>query len=418
MIKRLRRKFVLIVMTVVTVMLLAIFVAMFTTTQKNNETMSLGMLQQALTVRPSPRDNSSSPFESNPFPSNGSLPNMRLPVLVIEIDASGKISIVTNQLHFVKDESIEPIADLVLTGNGETGIVQNYELRYLRRDTQRGMRIALADISIEKEILSTQIKNSLLVGSGSMIAFFFLSLFSARWAVYPVEVAWDRQKQFVANASHELKTPLTVIISNVDMIRADKLLDDEKNARRMEHVHAEAMLMKKLVEDMLTLAKSDNAETPGICNLIDFSYIAKSSVLMYEPIIFDEGKKLEYEIENDLSITGDAQKLQQAIHILLDNALKYSSANSLISVSMCRSEHNTLLLKVENAGMPIPASELENIFLRFYRRDDSRSEHGSFGLGLSIAQSIVGEHCGKIWAESDGISGNCFYISLPIAAGH
>ena len=414
MIKRLRRKFVLIVMAVVTVILLAIFLTIIMTTQRNNERMSLGMLQQALTTRPSPRDSSSPTFENNPFPPNGNLPNMRLPVLIINVDESGTVSIVTNQLHFVEDTDIEPIVELVLAGNGENGIVQAYELRYLRRNTENGMRIALADISMEKEILSTQIKNSLLVGSGSMITFFFLSLFLAHWAVSPVEVAWERQKQFIANASHELKTPLTVILSNADILRANKSFEDEKNARRMDHIHAEAMRMKKLVEDMLTLARSDNAETPNTYGLVDLSYVVKSAVLMYEPIIFNESKKLEHEIEHGFSIMGDAQKLQQTIHILLDNAIKYSNANSIISVSMRQSEQSTLLLKVENEGVPIPTHELESIFLRFYRRDDSRSEHGSFGLGLSIAQSIVNEHDGKIWAESDGISKNFFFISLPI----
>jgi len=417
MIKRLRRKFVLIVMAVVTVILLAIFVTILTTTQKNNERMSLGMLQQALTGRPSPRDNLSPPFESSPFPSGGGLPNIRLPVLIIEIDATGTVSIVTNQLHFIEDVDIGPVTELVLAGNGETGIVPNYELRYLRRDTEKGVRVALADISMEKEVLSTQIKNSLLVGSGAMIAFFFLCLFLAHWAVRPVEVAWERQKQFVANASHELKTPLTVILSNADILRADKLFEDEKNARRMEHIHAEAMRMKKLVEDMLTLAKSDNAEALNIYSRVDFSYIVKSAVLVYEPVVFDEEKKLAYEIGSGLSVMGDSQKLQQAIYILLDNALKYSNVNSSISVSLCRAECDTLLLRVENEGIPIPAHELENIFLRFYRRDDSRSEHGSFGLGLSIAQSIVSEHNGRIWAESDRISKNRFYISLPTATG-
>jgi len=414
MIKRLRRKFVLIVMAVVTVILLAIFITMLTTTQRNNERMSLGMLQQVLTVRPSPYDNANPPFENSPFPSGDNLPNMRLPVLIIEIAASGTVSTVTNQLHFIENADIGPITELVLSGNGETGIVQNYDLRYLRRNTESGMRIALADISMEKEILSTQIKNSLLIGGGSMLVFFFLSLFLARWAVRPVEAAWELQKQFIANASHELKTPLTVILSNADMLRTSKSFEDEKNARRMEHIHAEAVRMKKLVEDMLTLAQSDNAETPNIYSLVDFSYIVKSAALMYEPIIFDEEKKLIYEVESGLSVMGDAQKLQQATHILLDNALKYSPVGGLIRIDLRRSETGSLLLMVENEGTPIPAHELESIFLRFYRRDESRSEHDSFGLGLSIAQSIIDWHNGKLWAESDGVSKNCFYISLPI----
>ena len=412
MIKRLRRKFVLVVMAVVTLILLAIFFTMLTTTQRNNERISVGMLHQALIVRPSPRNTASPPPERDAFPSGDSFPNMRLPVLVIDVDVNGKISTATNQLHFIENEDIGPITELVLDKDGETGIIQNYELRYLRRSTGGGFRIALADISMEQKNLKTQIANSLFIGGAAMLAFFFLSLFLARWAVRPVEIAWERQKQFIANASHELKTPLTVILSNADMLRADKQVEDEKNARRMEHIHVEAMRMKRLIEDMLTLAKSDSAEAPGIYSAVDFSYIVKSAVLVYEPIAFSEEKRFFCEIESGLSVMGDSQKLEQAIHILLDNALKYSPRNGSICVSLCQSEYKTLLLKVENEGTPIPAHEWESIFLRFYRRDESRSEHGSFGLGLSIAQGIIGEHNGKIWAESDGISKNCFFVSL------
>ena len=418
MIKRLRRKFVLIVMAVVTLILLAIFFTMLTTTQRNNERMSLDVLQQALSVRQAPPHSNISPRpDNNPFPSGASFPNMRQPVLIVDMSANGIISTISNQLHFIEQEDIVPIVELVLLSEENTGIIQSYDLRYLLRSTENGIRIALADIYMEQEILNTQIKNSLLIGSAAMLTFFFLSLFLAHWAVRPVETAWERQKQFIANASHELKTPLTVILSNADMLRTDKLFEDENNARRMEHIHAEAMRMKKLVEDMLALAKSDNAETQSIYSVVDFSYITKSATLMYEPIAFDEKKMLSYEIESGLSVMGDPQKLQQAIYVLLDNAIKYSPSSGSIHISLCQSEHKTLLFSVENEGTPIPADELDNIFLRFYRRDESRSEHGSFGLGLSIAQSIISEHDGKIWAESDGISKNCFYISLPIAAG-
>jgi len=414
MIKRLRRKFVLIVMAVVTVILLAIFFTMLATTQKNNERISLDILHQALSVRPAPRINIFPRTESNSFPSGESFHNMRQPVLVVDVSPNGTASIITNQLHFIEQEDIVPIVELVLEREENTGIIQSYELRYLLRSTEYGVRIALADISMEQEILNTQIKNSLLIGSAAILAFFFLSLFLAHWAVRPVGIAWERQKQFIANASHELKTPLTVILSNADILRTDKLFEDENNARRMEHIHAEAMRMKKLVEDMLTLAKSDNVETSSIYSVVDFSYIVKSAALMYEPIAFDEEKELSYEIESGLSVMGDSQKLQQAICVLLDNALKYSHSKGSIKIELRKSEHKALSLKVENEGVPIPAEELENIFLRFYRRDEARSEHGSFGLGLSIAQNIINEHNGKIWAESDGISINRFYVRLAL----
>lgn len=402
-------------MTVVTLILLAIFITILKATQRNNERMSVGMLQQALTIKFSPHNNISLPSETTPpFPSNGNLMNMRMSVLIIEVDTDGIVSTITNQLHFIENTDIKPISKLVLDGEGETGIVPEYKLRYLRRNTSNGFHIALADISIEQEILNTQIKNVLLIGSVAMFAFFLLSIFLSRWAVRPIEIAWERQKQFIANASHELKTPLTVILSNADMLKTDKSFEDEKNIRRMEHIHAEAMRMKKLVEDMLTLVKSDNMETQSIHSLVDFSYILKSAVLMYEPIIFDDGKKLSYKIETGLSVMGDAQELQQTIYILLDNALKYSPTEGSINIELYRLEGKTLLLKVKSDGMPIPVNELENIFLRFYRRDEARSEHDSFGLGLSIAQNIINWHNGKIWAESSEKLGNIFYVILSL----
>lgn len=414
MIKKLRRKLVLIVMAVVMLILLAIFITILLTTQRNNERMSVGILHQTLNVRPFPSGTKPPVVDSQPPPPERLAPQMRLPVLIMEIDGDGNVSVITNQLHFIGESDIAPIAELVASKAENIGILSDYALRYLRKSTESGMRVAFADISVEQEILKTQIANSLLIGGLAMLAFFFLSLFLARWAVRPVEVAWEQQKQFIANASHELKTPLTIILSNADMLRTEKNLADDKNARRMEHIHVAAVRMKQLVEDMLALAKSDSGERTALHSVVDFSYIVKSAVLMYEPIFYDEGKGLSYEIEDNLSVRGDLPRLQQVIHILLDNARKYSSAHGAIRVRLSKAEHKSLLLKVSNEGAPIPKAELEQIFLRFYRRDESRSEHGSFGLGLSIAQSIVSKHKGNIWADSDEKSGNSFYVSLPL----
>ena len=415
MIQKLRRKLVLIVMSVVAIILLAIFVTMLLTTQKNNERMSIGALHQALNMRSFPRDMKPPLVDSRPSPSQGSASQMRLPVLIIEIDEAGNISPISNQLHFIEESDVAPIVELASNKAESMGILSNYALRYLRDNTESGTRIAFIDISMEQEIFKTQIANSLFVGGLAILCFFILSLFLARWAVRPVEVAWKQQKQFIADASHELKTPLTVILSNADMPCAEKSLGEDKNIRRIEHIHAEAVRMKQLVEDMLILAKSDNIEKTEIHYLVDFSYLVKSAVLMYEPIIYDEGKRLSYEIEDNLSVFGDASRLQQMIHILLDNARKYSSAYGAIRVCLSKMEHKGLLLKVSNEGTPIPREDLQKIFLRFYRRDGSRSGHGSFGLGLSIAQSIVHGHKGKIWADSNGKSNNSLYVTLPLS---
>ncbi len=415
MIKRLRRKLVLIVMAVVTLILVAIFFTMLFTIQRNNEQMSVDILHQALNMPPLPNAMKAPLVNDEPSPAERPAPQMRLPVLIIEVDKDGNVSVISNQLHFIEENDIAPIAELSAVKAENLGILSDYGLRYLRKDLASGVRIALADITVEQEILKAQVANSLLIGGLAMLAFFLLSLSLARWAVRPVEIAWEQQKQFIANASHELKTPLTVILSNADMLRTEKNLEGDKNARRMEHIHAAALRMRQLVEDMLALAKSDSEERTAIHSLVDFSYIVKSAVLMYEPIFYDASKELSAEIEDGLSVRGDMLKLQQVIHILLDNARKYSSAQGAIRVSLSQAEHKRLLFIVSNEGAPIPKAELEQIFLRFYRSDESRSEHGSFGLGLSIAQSIVNEHKGNIWADSDENWGNSFYVSLPLA---
>ena len=416
MIARLRRKFVLIVMLVVTLILLAIFFTMLLTTQRNNERISEGILRQALNTRSFAHETRPSDMPSRPFPpvgnNNGPSPNMRLPILVVAVAADGTVSTISNQLHFIAEADIAPLAALALNRAEDSGILQNDVLRYMRAESGSITQIAFADISIEQELLKTQIANSLLIGGLAMLAFFLLSLLLARWAVRPVALAWEQQKQFIANASHELKTPLTVILSNADMLRADKPIEDEKTARRMDHIHTEAVRMKQLVEDMLTLAQTDSAAPRAHHAPVDFSYIVKSAALMYEPIAFDENKSFSHQITEGLWTPGDAGRLQQAAHILLDNALKYAPHCGDIHVSLSAAEHNTILLAVSNNGTPIPADELATIFLRFYRRDEARSAHGSFGLGLSIAQNIVTTHNGKIWAESDEAC-NHFYISLP-----
>ncbi|MFT4105594.1 MAG: HAMP domain-containing sensor histidine kinase [Lacrimispora sp.] len=415
MIRKLRIKFILIVMSIVSVILLAIFFTMMVTAQRNNERMSEGMLRQAIKAGPYPHNGGQPAGDARPLPPGEEGPGRRFPVLVVDVEEDGSVSAVVSQLHFLDEEDIKPLARMALTREDDLGILPDYELRYLREIREGGSRIAFADISMEKEMMKAQIGNSLLIGGASMAAFFLITIFLARWAVRPVEIAWDRQKQFIANASHELKTPLTVILSNAGMLRTGNSFEDEKAVRRLDHIHAEAMRMKQLVEDMLFLARSDHGERSQVYAAVDFSYLVTSAVLVYEPVIYDEEKEFSYEIEDRLSVMGDEARLQQVIHILLDNAGKYSPSGGSIRLTLQKGEHNTLLMKVSNEGEPIPKEELEQIFLRFYRCDDSRSGHGSFGLGLSIAQSIVNDHKGKIWAESDGKSGNHFFVSLPLA---
>jgi len=413
MIRKLRRKFIFVLMSVVTLILLAIFISMLLSASYNTRRMSEAILQQALVMQPSPQDFQPPQEESGLDLANMPMPNARLSVLVAEIDANGKIVFVTNQLYFIKEEAAVSIIQTAMNTAGNMGILNDYGLRWLK--SEDGDRIALADISMEQEMLKNMIMNTLPIGGAALIAFFFISLFLARWTVRPVERSWARQRQFIADASHELKTPLTVILSNADMLSEDEVYTGGKKFRRLEHIQEEARRMKKLVEALLELARSDDAENIRIQERVDFSFIVTSAVLTFEPVIYDERKKISHMVRNDLFVTGDATRLQQLISILLDNAVKYCPKEGQILVDLKEGDKKTVVLTVINDGEPIPKEALNQIFERFYRIDKARSAPGSFGLGLSIAESIVREHGGKIWAGSDSETGNGFYVSLPLA---
>ena len=420
MIRRLQMKFVAILMSVVTIILLAIFFTIFIASRQLNKQLNSSILHQALNMRPHAIDaiipESDSLTFNHPrgaYSPNFNIPNERRPVLVFNVDGASNISTELNQLHFLSNEDIAAIASLVAEETFDEGNLSDYDLRYLRRPLDDGFRIAVVDISIEQRLLRKQILSSLVTVSGAFTIFLVISIFLSRLAIRPVEAAWQSQKQFISDASHELKTPLTVILSNIDMLQKDAP-PNEQNTLRMEHINVEATRMKRLIEDMLTLAMSDNS-TIHTFSRVNFSYIVRNIALVYEPILFDEQKTMTFNIDDGLFVDGNAPRLQQLVYILLDNAHKYSSELGTIRISLTKLDTHTLRLKISNSGEPIPESELKNIFSRFYRRDQSRSGHDSFGLGLSIAQSIVNEHGGKIWAESDVREGNCFYVSLPIS---
>lgn len=411
MIQKLRRKFIFILTSVVTLILLAVFVSVLLSTSINTQRMIETMLQQVLNMRP-PSQGLPPQVEGGQNPVGAVSPNARMPIMVAEISTDGTISFLTNQLQFIEEDEAISAVRAAMNTEKDSGLLQNHELRFQKSDD--GVRIALADISMERAMLQSLIINSLMIGCMALVVFFFASIFLSRWAVRPVELAWKKQRQFVADASHELKTPLTIILSNAEMLSAPETFTDGKKSRRMEHIRAEAARMKKLVDDLLTLAKTDGTKGIMVRERVDFSFLMTRTILTFEPIVFDDRKKLTYKVQENIFVAGEAQRLQQLLSILLDNAVKYCPSGGLIWISLNEIDKKNALLTVFNDGEPIPKEEIAQIFQRFYRIDQSRSARGSFGLGLAIAESIVREHDGKLWVESDDENGNSFFVSLPL----
>lgn len=399
MIKKLQIKFVVINMTIVTIMLFIIFGLVYHLTQRNLETESISMMKSI----------AANPFQlGNP---NDPLEDLRLPFFVLEINLKGELISADGGYYDLSDKIfLNSLISKSTESRQDIGIISEHGLRYCRVQLPKGMILVFSDMSSEEHTLDNLITSFLLIGSFSFLAFLGLSILLARWAIKPVEKAWNQQKQFVADASHELKTPLTVIMTNTQLLLSSDYTESEKK-KFLSSISLMSEQMKQLVEHMLLLAKSDNQQDSVSMTTVDFSKLVLNSVISFEGIFMDKNLILEESIKPNIFIRGNKENLQQAVDILLDNAQKYSHPNTITSVTLSHKEWNTCCLKVSNFGNPISEEDLKHIFQRFYRIDKARSRNGSFGLGLSIAESIITRHKGKIWAESKhGV--NSFFIEL------
>lgn len=399
MIRKLQIKFVVINMTMITVMLCIIFGLIYTFTQSNLETESISMMKTI----------AADPFRlGRP---NDPSSDIKLPYFTLALDLKGELVSTGGGYYDLSDK--EFLADLIQESTGsrrESGVIADHNLRFCRVERPQGTILVFSDISSESSALAALIRNSVMIGVFAFLAFLAISIFLSRWAVKPVAAAWLQQKQFVADASHELKTPLTVIMTNADLLQGEGY-DDAERKTFLQSILLMSRQMKLLVEKMLELAKSDAGQMKQQMKSVDLSNLILDTVFSFEGVFVEKGLTVASSVEPEIMVLGHEQALQQMTDILLDNAQKYSAPNSETTVRLYTSGHGKCRLSVSNPGAEIPQEDRKKIFQRFYRMDQARSRDGSFGLGLSIAESIVTQHKGKIWAESKG-GLNTFVVEL------
>lgn len=401
MLKRLRIKFVCINMLIVTAMLCVIFGTVLHFTRQNLELESLRMMQSI----------AAGPFR--PGRPDQRPEEIRLPYFTLEIGQGGKLLAAGGGYYDLSDEEfLHKIIGAAFQSREQTGVLAEYNLRYQRVITPAGQRIIFADMSSEQSTLNNLVKTCAIIGSASFLAFFLISLFLAYWAVKPVEQAWEQQRQFVADASHELKTPLTVILTNAELLQSREY-DEASRGQFAGSILSMARQMRGLVESLLELARVDNGTIKTAITRVDWSKTVADAVLPFEPLFFESGLEIQSDIEPGITLKGSEARLRQVAEILLDNAMKYASPSSAVQVTLKR-RGPRCLLSVSNSGESISQEDLRNIFKRFYRADKVRSMNHSYGLGLAIAESIVHEHRGRIWAESKE-GRNTFFVELFIA---
>lgn len=402
MIRRLRFKFVLVNMGIVALMLCVIFGLVLYFTSAKLELDSIRMMQSI----------AEQPFHLNAPSETGE--DVRLPFFTLELGPRGELVSTGGGYYDLSDDDfLHRLIDAAYTSPRNLGVLEEYNLRYYRTDSPLRPCLVFADISSEQATLEGLVRTCLLIGGCSFLAFLWISILLSRWAVRPVDAVWKRQRQFVAAASHELKTPLTVILTNAELLQ-DPDYDEGTRSLFLSNILTMSRQMRRLIEQMLELARADAAPSSALVPL-DFSKLVSQSVLSFESVFFERTLHLTAQIAEQIQVSGEESALRQVLEILLDNAQKYSRSQGAAQVSLQRHGRDRCLLIVSNEGVPIPQEELGRIFERFYRADPARSRDGSFGLGLSIAESIVTRHQGRIWAESSA-DGNRFLVELPCTA--
>lgn len=337
--------------------------------------------------------------------------------VVVDVRRDGTTTIIGDSPLEISPERLENVIEEVLSASSQTGECADYPISWERAEQPWGMRIALVDTFSRDAALRYQAFNGTIIFFVSMLALFAVSYVLSGWALRPVERAWSQQHRFVSDASHELKTPLTVILANMQILQRQESIDAESK-RWVTSTIDEATHMKQLVEELLSLAQADERTAAGVslkdkAENIVISDIVEGCCLEFDPVAFERGCLIEESIEPGLCARIGKEAFQRVVRILLDNATKYAPEGTLVRVRLAR-EGKRSALAVQNLGEVIAPDDLEHLFDRFYRSDKARERQGEggFGLGLAIARSIVDSFGGSMTARSNEAEGTTITVVL------
>lgn len=321
----------------------------------------------------------------------------------VVFNLDGVVDKVVNDLNpIMEDEQLIEVANQFTSSGKDEGISGNLVYRVTRTESQ--VYVFLMNNTTIKESIRALITNTTFFGCMSLAILFVISLKLADEIVGPLEEGYRKQKQFISDAGHELKTPISTIYANTEMLEREI-----GRNRWLTNIKFENKRMEELVEQLLELAKAENM-TP-VLEAVNISRIVLGGMLPFESIAFEKGYVINNHIAEDLHIKGEPKQLGQLVAILLDNALSHAEGKGCISVTL-KLESNTVVFAVSNPGKEIPVQEREKIFERFYRMDESRNLNGHYGLGLAIAKTIVTSHKGKITVDCKNET-TIFTVFLP-----
>ena len=301
------------------------------------------------------------------------------------------------------DAELESAARQVLKKSNTNGVIDN--LVYYRMDKSGYTLVTFMDNTIIRESMNTLFRYTLIFGGVAIVALYFLAVYLAKKIVTPLEESYQKQKQFISDAGHELKTPVSVVSANAELLSRE--IGDNQ---WLSNIQYENERMGKLVGQLLELARTENV-TPQM-EYLDLSRLVAGGVLPFESVAFENGLTLNSQITDGIIALGNSTQLSQLVSILVDNAIRHSQNGKEVFISLMHTRSNAVF-SVINDGEPIPQEQMTQLFERFYRADEARNgEDKHYGLGLAIAKAIVEAHHGKI--EVSCYDGKvCFTVQLP-----
>ena len=358
MINKLRKKIFWIIQLSLTIIILGIIIIFAGFSYRNTITSST-MFMDRIEGKEETRDERPNEFNEPKFDNDPFLVN---------IDGTYKLEISNNNVikesNGVTDE-IRNYAIKISNNNQEEGYIGNYIYK-TRKVGNTGKEITLMENEDAIKRLKFTVMSSVIVGFISILGVYIIAKKIARIIVKPVEESFEKQKQFVSDASHELKTPLAVIEANADVLQ-NKVGEN----KWITYIQNEVQSMNKLVNDLLTLSKMENTNNINI-QRFDLSKEIQMSVAVFESMIYEKEIKLETNIDEGIYFNGEKEDIKHIISIILDNAIKHTEKEGKIIVNTGK-EKNDIKIEIKNQGEPIPEEEREKIFERFYRVDKARS---------------------------------------------
>ena len=396
MIKKLRARIISINMALMGIVILAIFATVCVNSYSNAVNDMERGLNQVVGNRDFDRDHATDdnapPFDKEAKGTYKQKPNIHdnepmqiSSYVIVELDDAGNITNTAENNVSIDEDDLAECVKLARQATSISGQISDYGLMYVKHDFMEVHKIVFASNNMIYSNLRKTALISVGLFFGSMVIIFLISLWLSGLAVNPVKKAWEQQKQFVADASHELKTPLTVILANnnIMMSHPQSRVTDER--QWLESTEEEAQHMKQLIDQI-------------------------GSALNFEPVAFEREVLIDTEIQPDILMQGNQLQLNQLAHILIDNAVKYAEDNSTVTIELHK-HGDSIEFTVNNKGSVISKEEMEHIFDRFYRAEKSRTTKG-YGLGLAIAQRIVEDMNGKITVQSNQTDGTTFTASF------